>query len=151
MSLYSNANFGGGGIPIKRNRNSSGSGLFNLCQMSLPELKVASLNLGFCAVLILDGHLNALTVEDLEKALEDVLAADASRVIFDCEGLSFTSSAGLRVFLSTVKRMKSRGGTCAFAALTPAVHDIFEMAGFLETMEIHNSRASALDCKILKF
>jgi anti-anti-sigma factor len=113
--------------------------------MSLPELKVAFLNLGFCVVLILDGHLNAITVDGLEKALEDVLVTDASRVIFDCEGLSFTSSAGLRVFLSTVKRMKSRDGTCAFAALSPAVRDIFEMAGFLDTMEIHNSRASALD------
>lgn len=115
--------------------------------MSLPELKVALLNLGFCVVLTLDGHLNAITVEGLEKALEEVLATDASRVIFDCEGLSFTSSAGLRVFLSTVKRMKSRGGTCAFAALTPAVRDIFEMAGFLDTMEIHNSRTSALDSR----
>ena len=40
--------------------------------------------------------------------------------------------------------MKSRGGTCAFASLTPAVREVFEMAGFLETMEVHNTRESAL-------
>jgi anti-anti-sigma factor len=65
----------------------------------------------------------------------------------DCSSLSFTSSAGLRVFLSTVKRMKSRGGTCAFASLTPTVREIFEMAGFLDSMEIHNTRESALVSK----
>ena len=112
--------------------------------MSLPELKVDVLNLGTSVVLTLDGHLNALTVGGLESSLDAVLATDVLRVVLDCSGLSFTSSAGLRVFLATVKRMKSRGGTCAFASLTPAVHDVFEMAGFLETMEVHTSRESAL-------
>ena len=112
--------------------------------MSLPELNVAVLNFGTSVVLTLDGHLNALTVGGLENSLDAILSSDAHRIVLDCSGLSFTSSAGLRVFLATVKRMKSRGGTCAFASLTPAVHDVFEMAGFLETMEVHTSRESAL-------
>ncbi|NDG72594.1 MAG: anti-sigma factor antagonist [Proteobacteria bacterium] len=112
--------------------------------MSLPELKVTVSNLGTSAVLTLDGHLNALTVGVLEGSLDGVLATEVQRVVLECSGLSFTSSAGLRVFLTTVKRMKSRGGTCAFASLTPVVHEVFEMAGFLETMEVHASRESAL-------
>lgn len=96
----------------------------------------------------MDGHLNALTVEALETSANDVLATNTQRLIFDCAALSFTSSAGLRVFLSTVKRMKNRGGTCAFAALAPTVREIFEMAGFLETMKVYPSRQAALDsCK----
>jgi anti-anti-sigma factor len=112
--------------------------------MSLPELKVAVLNSGTTAALTIVGHLNALTVGVLESNLDAILSTDARRIVLDCSGLSFTSSAGLRVFLATVKRMKSRGGTCAFASLTPAVNEVFEMAGFLETMEIHTSRESAL-------
>ena len=115
--------------------------------MSLPELKVAVLNSGTTAALTVVGHLNALTVGVLESNLDAILSTDARRIVLDCSGLSFTSSAGLRVFLATVKRMKSRGGTCAFASLTPAVHEVFEMAGFLETMEIHTSRESALVSK----
>ena len=112
--------------------------------MSLPELNVAVLNFGTSVVLTLDGHLNALTVGGLENSLDAILSSDARRIVLDCSGLSFTSSAGLRVFLATVKRMKSRGGTCAFASLTPTVHEVFEMAGFLEAMEVHISRESAL-------
>jgi anti-anti-sigma factor len=112
--------------------------------MSLPELKVTVSNLGASAVLTLDGHLNALTVGVLESSLDGILATEVQRVVLECSGLSFTSSAGLRVFLTTVKRMKSRGGVCAFASLTPTVHEVFEMAGFLETMEVHASRESAL-------
>jgi anti-anti-sigma factor len=112
--------------------------------MSLPELKVAVLNFGTSVVLTLDGHLNAHTVDSLEKSLDAVLATETRLVIFDCATLSFTSSAGLRVFLATVKRMKTRGGTCAFAALNPTVHEVFEMAGFLEAMEVHATREVAL-------
>ena len=112
--------------------------------MSLPELKVAVLNSGTTSALTVEGHLNALTVGVLESNLDAVLLTDARRIVLDCSGLSFTSSAGLRVFLATVKRMKSRGGTCAFASLTPTVREVFEMAGFLETMEVHPSRDSAL-------
>jgi anti-anti-sigma factor len=115
--------------------------------MSLPELNVAVLNFGTSVVLTMDGHLNALTVGVLESSLDAVLATEVQRVVLDCSSLSFTSSAGLRVFLSTVKRMKSRGGTCAFASLTPTVREIFEMAGFLDSMEIHNTRESALVSK----
>ena len=117
--------------------------------MSLPELKTAVLYHTTSVVLALDGHLNTLTVDALEKALDAILATETPRVIFDCEALSFTSSAGLRVFLATVKRMKTRGGTCAFAALTPTVHEVFEMAGFLEAMEVHPSLEAALAAKNL--
>jgi len=117
--------------------------------MSLPELKVATLELETSAVLTLNGHLNALTVESLESALHAVLETPVRRIVLDCSDLTFTSSAGLRVFLATVKRMKSRGGTCAFTALTPAVREIFEMAGFLETMEVYASRKEALDFRVL--
>jgi anti-anti-sigma factor len=117
--------------------------------MSLPELKVAVLNSGTTVALTVEGHLNALTVCILESHLDAVISTDARRIVLDCSSLSFTSSAGLRVFLATVKRMKTRSGTCAFASLTPAVREVFEMAGFLETMEVHPSRESALVSKSL--
>ena len=112
--------------------------------MSLPELKVAVSNSGAITIVAVEGHLNTLTVGILETKLDAVLATDTRRIVVDCADLCFISSAGLRVFLSSVKRMKSRGGSCAFATLAPAVREIFEMAGFLETMEVHTSLALAL-------
>jgi anti-anti-sigma regulatory factor len=39
--------------------------------------------------------------------------------------------------------MKASGGTCAFAALTPQVLEVFEMSGFLDVMEVHPSLEAA--------
>lgn len=149
LGLNSNANSIASGKFKKGIATWPGSSYPRCLNMSLPELKVVTLELETSAVLTLVGHLNALTVESLESALRAVLATPVRRIVFDCSDLSFTSSAGLRVFLATVKRMKTRGGTCAFTSLTPAVRDIFEMAGFLETMEVHASRQDVLDFRVL--
>jgi len=112
--------------------------------MSPPELNVTPHAHGSTVVLALTGHLNSFTVEALENSVNAVLSTDVEHLIFDCHALSFTSSAGLRVFLSTAKQMKNRGGTCAFARLTPTVNEAFEMAGFLDAMDIHSSVEDAL-------
>lgn len=115
--------------------------------MNLPELNVSSQFHGSSVVVVLDGRLNAITVNDLERALDAIVSETTRRIVFDCGKLEFTSSAGLRVFLFAVKRMGGLGGTCAFANLTPAVHEIFDMAGFLDALEIHATLDAALNAK----
>jgi anti-anti-sigma factor len=105
--------------PAKRHRHARTHDLFLLPPHEFAELKVSSLQSGESVIVLLDGHLNALTVSRLESVVDDILATSATRIIFNCSALAFSSSAGLRVFLSSVKRMKARGGSCAFAALTP--------------------------------
>ena len=113
-------------------------------QMTPPDFKVVTHLNGASIVLELHGHLNILTTAELERCVEDYISSGNRRLVMDCSALEYCSSAGLRVFLTTVKRLKSSGGSCAFAALTPAVADIFEMAGFHEVMEIHASIAQAI-------
>lgn len=94
-------------------------------------------------VLELSGRLNSQTSGDLEKVVDRVTANGARRLVFGCEGLEYCSSAGLRVFLTSVKLQKSLGGRCVFAALSPAVREVFEIAGFPEVFEIRPTIAEA--------
>lgn len=95
-------------------------------------------------VLALSGRLDGLSSPSLEQKVDALLAAGARRLVFDCAALTYASSAGLRVFLATAKKFKAAGGAVAFATLTPAVAEVFELSGFNNVLSIHPGRAQAL-------
>jgi anti-anti-sigma factor len=101
------------------------------------EFKMTKTQAGTADILALTGHLNALSAPELEAVVTPLLASETKRLIFDCSALNYASSAGLRVFVMAVKRLKSTGRSCAFAGLTPPVQAVFEMSGFLEVMEVY--------------
>ena len=93
-------------------------------------------------VLALRGRLDGITAPVVEEKV-DALLPTTPRLVFDCSGLEYASSAGLRVFLATAKKLKTAGGRCGFAALTPSLRQIFEISGFLDVLEVHENLESA--------
>lgn len=94
-------------------------------------------------VLKLKGRLDGVAAPQLEAKLAEVLAADKARLVFDCSDVEYASSAGLRVFLLAAKQMKTRGGRCGFAALAPALREVFAVSGFLDILEVHDTVSQA--------
>ena len=95
-------------------------------------------------MLALNGRLDGVTSPDLEQALDGRLAAGESKIVFDCSSLGYTSSAGLRVFLSAAKRADTAGGKIAFSSLQEPVAEVFKLSGFDKLFAIHNSVADAV-------
>ena len=93
-------------------------------------------------VLTLRGRLDGIAAPAVEEKVEALLAT-TPRMVFDCSGLEYASSAGLRVFLATAKKLKTAGGRCGFAALTPPLREIFDISGFLDVLEVHENLESA--------
>ena len=93
--------------------------------------------------LVIRGRLDGIAAPAVEEKVATLLASGATRLVFDCSGLEYASSSGLRVFLSAAKKLKTAGGRCGFAALTPPLHEIFEISGFLDVLEIHDTVESA--------
>ncbi len=106
-------------------------------------MEVTRTEINGTTVLALAGRLDGLTSHDVEQKIADVLVDGTERLVFDCSQVDYASSAGLRVFLATAKKLKTLGGRCAFAALTPALHEIFSISGFLDVFEIHDTVAAA--------
>ena len=72
------------------------------------------------------GHIDTVTAPQLEAEL--VLDA-VEELVIDISGVTYVSSAGLRVFLSAYKTMaKKRGMTIVGAQ--PAVLEVFKITGF---------------------
>jgi anti-sigma B factor antagonist len=88
--------------------------------------------LGDIPVFHLIGRLDASTSTALEERLGLLLDDGGSRVVFDCEGLAYVSSAGLRVFITTLKSTKACGGGLALARLQNPVRELFRLAGLEE-------------------
>ena len=75
---------------------------------------------------IIDGRLDTITAPELEGFLTNNYK-DTTSLIFDCEKLSYVSSAGLRVLLSAYKRMKNEMKLTNVGEL---VMEVLEMTGF---------------------
>lgn len=75
----------------------------------------------------LNGSLDTATAPELEKQLVPALAGGAKDVIFDLADLKFISSAGLRVFSTTRKTLKERGGQASFVHMQPQIQEVFEI------------------------
>lgn len=60
----------------------------------------------------------------------------ASDVIFDLDGLDYISSAGLRILLSSLKKVKGAGGSLTLQNISPGVREILEMTGMSYIFEL---------------
>lgn len=77
----------------------------------------------------LGGRLDAYSTPAIETALTQAAAATAGTVTVDCGGVSYISSAGLRVLLVGAKAMRATGRTMRLAAVQPDVLDVITLAG----------------------
>ena len=80
------------------------------------------------------GRLDTVTAPELDETVTEQLA-DATSVIFDLEKLTYTSSAGLRVFLKAQKLM-NRKGEMKLIHVSESVMEIFEITGFTDILTI---------------
>ena len=75
----------------------------------------------------LTGSLDTATAPELERQLAPILAGPVQDIVFDLAQLKFISSAGLRVFSSTRKTLKERGGQASFIRMQPQIQEVFEI------------------------
>ena len=85
---------------------------------------------GSVTVVSINGSLDALTAPTLSEFLNQRLAEGNVRLVANLAHLDYTSSAGLRVILNTVKEARQKGGDVRLAGVTSNVAKVFEMSGF---------------------
>ena len=80
------------------------------------------------------GRLDTITAPALEKTINDDINGTKDLVL-DLKGLEYISSAGLRVLLSSQKKMQQIGSMMV-RNVCEAVMDVFEMTGFADILVI---------------
>ncbi len=88
-------------------------------------------------VVAVAGSLDALTADTLGAALQEQVRAGRTRLVASFADLEYTSSAGLRALLATVKQARSRGGDFRLAAVMPPVQKVLDMSGFTSILKMY--------------
>ena len=100
---------------------------------------------GEISVLALNGYLDAYTEPQFEKSIQAEFDAGRIRIVVDCAGLTYISSAGLGVFMSFIEDLREAGGDIKICSVVPTVYEVFEILGFPELFEIVPTRADAIE------
>jgi anti-anti-sigma factor len=96
------------------------------------------------AVVVISGSVDGLTAEHLLGTLQGFVEAGQTRLVADLAGVLYTSSAGLRALLATVKQARQGGGDLRLASINPPVLKVLELSGFTTIMKCYDDVASAI-------
>ena len=91
-----------------------------------------------------EGFLDAHTVPEMEKVIQDLLQQQEYRLIVDFNALSYISSAGLGVFMSVIGEVKSNNGDIVLMKMPPKIYKVFDLLGFTEIFSIVDNEETAI-------
>lgn len=94
-------------------------------------------------VVRLEGSVDGLTAPELEAALQAELAAGHTKLVLGMGGVDYTSSAGLRVMLATVKQARAGGGDLRLADVREHVRKVLDLSGFTGILKFFPDTATA--------
>jgi anti-sigma B factor antagonist len=87
-------------------------------------------------VVAIVGSVDSLTAEKLISAFAAQLEQDRVQLVADLSGVEYTSSAGLRALLATLKDARRRGGDFRLAGVQPSVLRVLELSGFTSILNL---------------
>jgi anti-anti-sigma factor len=90
------------------------------------------------------GRLDGSTSQAFGARLEKLTATSQPRLVIDFAGIDFVSSAGLRVVLALLKRVKAADGRLALCAVQDPVREVLDITGFAGMLDLYTGRAEAI-------
>ena len=91
---------------------------------------------GDVLVLRLRGRLDAISSPSAEKKVFESINSGMVKLLIDFSGVSYLSSAGMRMLLSVSKKLKTLSGKLVICSISSNVMDVLKMSGFDHVLEI---------------
>lgn len=91
-----------------------------------------------------EGFINAHTVRQFERALEELVRQGQYTLLLDCEHLNYISSAGLGAIMGLVEPVRANGGDILLCNLQKNVFEIFDTLGFTQLYRVYATDGEAL-------
>ena len=101
-------------------------------------------NAGEVSVLDFTGNLDTNSSPVAESAVNRLLETGCDRILFNFGALNFISSSGLRILLSTAKKLKISGGKMVVCSLNDVVQEVFDISGFASILSLASNEEEAL-------
>ena len=95
-------------------------------------------------VVAISGSVDGLTADGLAGALGQQVRNGRIRLVADFTNVDYTSSAGLRALLGTMKEARSSGGDFRLAGVRADVHRVLELSGFTSILKLYSDVDAAV-------
>jgi anti-anti-sigma factor len=95
-------------------------------------------------IVSIDGSMDGTTARELVSSLREQVTGGSPRLVGNLAGVDYTSSAGLRALLETVKDARQHGGDLRLAAVRPDVLRVLELSGFTSIMQVFDDVETAI-------
>ena len=108
------------------------------------SLKITLKEINDIAIISLIGTLDTNTSPEAEVEINKSLEDGARKMAIDLENTRYVSSAGLRIFLATAKKMMSVEGKVILCHPNDIVKDILHVSGFDTIIDVRATVEEAL-------
>lgn len=110
----------------------------------MTEIGTEVVDRGHVTVLRVVGSVDGATAPALLAAFRGAVGEGRTRIVGDFTGVDYTSSAGLRALLETVKETRQRGGDLRLASVQPDVRRVLDLAGFTGILKLYGDVEEAV-------
>jgi anti-anti-sigma factor len=100
---------------------------------------------GRVSIFSIAGRLDSVSCAELEQRVDAWLAQGEPWLVMDLQDLGYISSAGLRIVLTTAKKIQARNGSFCLARPQAAVGEVLEVSGFSTIIPLAPDLESALE------
>lgn len=108
-------------------------------------MELAEETRGDTLIVSIKGRLDAISSPTAEKHVFELINEGANKLILNLGGVDYLSSAGMRMLLSTTKKLKGQSGKLVLCAVTPNVMDVLKISGFDHVLDIVQTQEEALN------
>lgn len=95
-------------------------------------------------VISVSGSLDTNTSPEAEKEINKIINQGKNKIVIDLASTDYVSSAGLRIFLGTAKKLMTTGGAVKLSSPNSVVKEILEMSGFTTILDVRESKSDAI-------
>lgn len=95
-------------------------------------------------VIDLKGNLDTNTSPDAETCINEYLESGTKKIVINLEQTNYVSSAGLRIFLATAKKITAADGALKLCSPNAVVKEILDISGFSTILDVKSSEDEAL-------
>ena len=99
-------------------------------------MEITTLQRGTVTVIAVAGSIDGMTATALITSFRQQVSGGNIRIVSDFAAVDYTSSAGLRALLETVKETRQQGGDLRLAAVQPDVLRVLELSGFTHILKL---------------
>ena len=97
------------------------------------------------SVVTLNGSVDGYTLVKFDEAVYELLNANQTKIIIDCKGLNFISSAGMGILIVAHSKLLLQNGDIKLINMDSEVYHTFELLGFSNVFRILNNEREALE------